>query len=324
MPALLVARAAGASWFLIAAVMLRNAFVGLISVATAGLATSACRPRPVAHDAAPPKISRSALCSDVATSGSPVFHEDVRAMQIAFGAPHGLASALSNIRTIHTMGLSSGGAASDEMADTQDAHPLPCLFTMVFIDRTCPLEATGRRSARRQVVTQLGGPPTPSEWRLEVEVVDRDGCVKKAVAASAERDDEDGFSSTIVEGLRPDLRVAQFEMIVSYAGGDGSHGPLTDASGTDLRPEIARWPKDEQVLYAHGPGFEALRTHSGDLFWFTSLSSVNSPWQTRLRAGDGRLLRLPHGTDEKQLGADQRVLLLREGSHLYWRDGQIR
>jgi hypothetical protein len=219
--------------------------------------------------------------------------------------------------------MSSGGTVRIEAADTSDRHPLACEFTAVFADKTCRLIATGGRSAERQVVEsypELTGPleaSPKSSWSLYVHLVDADRCLEH-------RSLDDANVAVLVEGDLPELRVVRFRNIVSFAGGDGSVGPSLAPDGTSLKPEIDRWPAEERARYDRGAGFEAFRTASGDLYWFTSLRDVNSPWSSRLRDGRGTHLRLTYVDDGIERESIQRAVLVEAGAHLYWQHGQLR
>lgn len=278
----------------------------------AALVVASCRAAPP-----PPRAPKGAHCSSVRESGPPTFVSEGRiaeggVVSAAYEAPAGFDASLSNVRVVSTLAMSSGGTVVQQAANTSDAHPLPCVFTAVAEDTTCVLVANGKRHARRQLVQSLGRSaaddvPSDAPWTLVLDLDDPEGCTKHPSFRG---------DMVLVEGARPDLRVVHFDMIVSYAGSDGSSGPLKDYRGADLRPEIERWPADERARYARGAGFEASRTRAGDLFWFTSMSDTSSPWMTRLRTATGAVLPV-----ERE--GSGRVTLLREGERLYWKHGEL-
>jgi hypothetical protein len=262
-------------------------------------------------------------CAPAHRSGSPAFVRGGGSggwpIYAAYAPPPGFDASLTSIRSVS----SSGGTVHDQAADTSDRHPLACEFTAVFADKTCRLIATGERSAERQVVQSSPVSTGPleaspeSSWSLRVHLVDADRCLEH-------RSLGDTKVAVLVEGDRPELRVVRFETVVSFAGRDGSVGPSLGPDGTSLNPEIARWPAEERARYGGGAGFEALRTRSGDLYWFTSLRDTNSPWSSRLRDGRGSHLRLSFVADGIEHERTERVVLVAAGARLYWEGGQLR
>ncbi len=164
------------------------------------------------------------------------------------------------------------------IADVRDSRPFPCSFSAVFADRTCKLEATGKRQATRATTGAVGVPFGAGPWSLMVEVVDVASCAS------------DGRSPdhVVVQGVWTDLRLVEFETGLNYSGGDGARGETRDAEGNDLMPEIKRWAPDEQSAYMNGPGFEVRYTKARDLYWYAT--SGPDGWVFRLRDGAGALL----------------------------------
>lgn len=164
------------------------------------------------------------------------------------------------------------------IADVRDPRELPCSFTAVFADRTCRLEATGKRQATRASTGPVGFPLGDWRWSLMVEVVDAASCAS----------DDRSPGNVVVEGIWNDLRLVEFETGLNYSGGDGARGETRDREGNDLMPEIKRWAPDEQAAYMKGPGFEVRFTKTRDLYWYAS--SEPDGWVFRLRDGAGTLL----------------------------------
>lgn len=295
----------------------------LVLGATTMLALPACKPTPSARANETPASPRAAWCSPVRAGGPPRFVVvGVRegTISASYEAPMGFDASVSNVRTLSSLAMSSGGEMREEIADTSDRHPLPCTFTAVFSDKTCLLVATGKRNAHRQIMNgspSAVAPPEVAPWRLLVDLLDGDQCVE-------ERALHDEKVAVLVEGSHRDLRVVPFQLITGYSGGDGASGPLVGHDGRSLVAEIARWPRDEQARYARGPGFEARRTRARDLFWFTSREDARSPWSSRLRDGEGNHLRLTYVVEGVERESSEPVVLLREGEHLYWSHGQLR
>lgn len=277
----------------------------------AGLAVvgAACRSAREPHPPAVSKLHDDRICAATNTSKLPVLRSMggglIGGRYISDTLPPELESTIVNERVLDVL-HGSTMTMTTTIADVRDPRPLPCSFTAVFADRTCSLEATGKRQATRTSTGGIGVPFGAWRWSLMVEIVDVASCTSGGRSPG----------NVVVEGIWNDLRLVEFDTGINYSGGDGTRGETRDFEGNDLTPEIKRWALDEQAAYLKGPGFEVRYTKDRDLYWYAS--SEPDGWAYRLRDGAGALL-LDHEVFEgKSLPITQPGPIVQHGNSRYY------
>jgi hypothetical protein len=259
----------------------------------------------------PPVVAKPSArnCAAPTTPALPALRT-LRGTAIVDPFPSALAPSISNERAVDVM-HGSTMTLTTTVADVHDPRPLPCTFTAVFADRTCRLEATGKRQATRSTTGPVGIAWGDARWALLVEVADAAGCMRNGSPGHV-----------VVEGSWSDLRLVELATAhLGFSDEDGTRtggGATRDADGTDLMPEIRRWPRDEQAAYLEGPRFDVSHTQARDLYWYASWQPDR--WVIRLRDGAGTLLFESPMPSYKDMYLPLAVVgpLLRHGTRLYY------